>query len=179
MKRYKSRNPVIKETDAVIIGSFIEEKFNGSVTPKQLLEAASDASSPLHRYFEWDNNRAAEAYRLNQARSLIISVYVEADGKRPMREFLKVNLDTGPIYTSADRVAESDDLVQQVIVAAYKDLLRWKDRYGRFCEYFNINTEDGKTSINIEMKGQEDESKESEGRKRSDREGDHYTGSPP
>jgi hypothetical protein len=40
------------------------------VTPKEILEKAKDPKSPLHKYFEWDNSKAGEQYRIYQARHL-------------------------------------------------------------------------------------------------------------
>ena len=47
---------------------------DGRVTPEAVLKAAESESSPLHAYFEWDNDVAAHEHRLNQARDLIRQV---------------------------------------------------------------------------------------------------------
>jgi hypothetical protein len=44
------------------------------LTPATLVTDARDPQSPLHTLFEWDNERAAEEYRLNQAREVIRAV---------------------------------------------------------------------------------------------------------
>ncbi len=44
---------------------------HGSLTPPAVVAEARDASSPLHDAFTWDDQAAAEAHRLDQARSLI------------------------------------------------------------------------------------------------------------
>lgn len=48
----------------------------GRLTPEDVLAAARDKSSPLHDSFEWDDDAAAHAYRLDQARGLIRRVRV-------------------------------------------------------------------------------------------------------
>lgn len=48
----------------------------GRLTPASVVNAARDPSSPLHAHFEWDESKAAHAYRLDQARALIRSVQV-------------------------------------------------------------------------------------------------------
>lgn len=53
------------------------ENQNGQITPELVLDAASDPQSPLHRSFEWNDETAGHAYRLDQARALIRSVKVE------------------------------------------------------------------------------------------------------
>jgi len=46
-------------------------KRKNSLTASGLLEEASKESSPLHGLFEWDNSKAAEKYRLIQARNVL------------------------------------------------------------------------------------------------------------
>lgn len=46
------------------------------LTPDDVVEEAADLASPLHHFFEWDNNEAAARFRLIQAAGLIRSVKV-------------------------------------------------------------------------------------------------------
>lgn len=41
------------------------------VAPEQVVDRARDKASSLHRYFEWDDTRAAAEYRLAQAGAMI------------------------------------------------------------------------------------------------------------
>lgn len=44
---------------------------HGKLTPDFVLQEAADPSHPLHKLFEWDNQRAAHEHRLHQAYQLI------------------------------------------------------------------------------------------------------------
>src|SRR5262245_36521457 len=56
--------------------SRIEDK-RGRLTPEAVVAyAKSHPQSALNSWFTWDDRRAAQAYRLDQARELIRSVYV-------------------------------------------------------------------------------------------------------
>ncbi|HUD75319.1 MAG TPA: hypothetical protein VMQ76_09630, partial [Terracidiphilus sp.] len=59
-------NPVI--IDAL---RAIADKNGGLLLPEKVVEAARPVSSPLHSWFEWNDNKAAENYRIWQARQLI------------------------------------------------------------------------------------------------------------
>lgn len=52
---------------------------DGELSTSQVLEMASDESSPLHSLFEWDDAKAAKAHRLSQARNIIkgMNIYFE------------------------------------------------------------------------------------------------------
>jgi hypothetical protein len=55
------------------------ETRTGKLSPIAVIEAAREPDSPLHGYFEWDDSKAAEQYRLDQARCLIRSVQFEVE----------------------------------------------------------------------------------------------------
>jgi hypothetical protein len=48
-------------------------KNRSRLTEDSVIEAARDPANALHEYFEWDDEKAANAYRIEQARRLIRS----------------------------------------------------------------------------------------------------------
>lgn len=63
--------------DAQVVGERIEvlkAEMGGKVKPVDIVSDATSKKSPLHRYFEWDDNEAAHRYRLRQARNLVQSL---------------------------------------------------------------------------------------------------------
>jgi hypothetical protein len=57
----------------------VDLEKRGRLTPRDLVDAARDPSSPLHSEFEWDDGKAADDWRIEQARRLIRSVKVMVD----------------------------------------------------------------------------------------------------
>lgn len=53
------------------------ENIHGQLTPELVLDAALDPASPLHKAFEWNDERAGHQYRIEQARALIRTVRYE------------------------------------------------------------------------------------------------------
>ncbi len=72
----------IKEAVTLEITRIYQE--SGQVTPSAVLEAARPKSSPIHDAFEWSNVKAAEEYRLWQARQWIRRVEIIVED-RPER----------------------------------------------------------------------------------------------
>src|SRR3972149_10762515 len=68
----------------VILQELVALARRGRLSPKRVVDwARRNRSSGLHSCFQWDDSRAAEQYRLWQARELIVSVeVVYEDGKR-------------------------------------------------------------------------------------------------
>lgn len=128
----------IRKADAKVLGEAFERlKATGPLTADRVLTEAMNARSPLHRYFEWDDQKAAHQYRLEQARKLIRSIEVvleDAKGKQmPMRAYYSVrDADGQRGYEAMEFVFATPDLADQVIEEALAQLEAWKAKYGRY-----------------------------------------------
>jgi hypothetical protein len=65
--------PSRKEIDAEISRIYNENK---GITPDLVIKAASDPNNVLHHLFEWDDTKASNSYRVDQARHIITSVRI-------------------------------------------------------------------------------------------------------
>ncbi len=123
----------------------LEEK-NGGVTPEIVLDDARKKTSPLHDYFEWNDHKAADLYRIDQSRYLIrsINVVIIRDGQEEMtRAFHPVIVreekqDKGKKYLSAQVVFSDTDYRRQTIEDALKELGGWRKRYQQYSELSSI-----------------------------------------
>lgn len=75
MNGYKYRWSRHYGVPAQVFGDFYYGLTNR--TPEELVKAARNAKSPVHKLFEWNNKRAADEHRLVQARCMINSLEVE------------------------------------------------------------------------------------------------------
>ncbi len=121
----------------------------GHIDATDLVAAAQDRSSPLHRFFEWDNVKAAHRHRLEQARLMMRSIrvrVVETSSGKVLEEgpllfsvpLKVVEPETKPsrgtqgnrhVYVSVQRVREEPDLRKSVLDEAWKEMLSWRRRY--------------------------------------------------
>lgn len=131
---YKFKDGARSRVKAQVAGEFLEalrEKHGGSLTPGVVLLAARPKRSPIHEHFEWDDTRAARAYRLAQARYLvhsIVTVYEGEGSKWTVRAF--VHIENGESsYTSMAEALSDVGLRQQVLGRAKKELEEWRRRY--------------------------------------------------
>jgi hypothetical protein len=107
----------------------ITEAAGGRLTPAAVVDAAKDRRSVLHRHFLWDDAKAGELYRLDQARELVRVIRVEDEDREPTRAFLSIRDDAGTSYRTAGEVAGSLDLQLMVLKQAERDLEAWTKRY--------------------------------------------------
>jgi hypothetical protein len=124
--------PNAKKASAQKIGTAlaqIAEQQKGRLTPPAVVEAARSNRHPLHQYFEWDNDVAAEAYRLDQARTLIRSVAVVDDNEDSKPAYLSISDKAGTSYRAVEEVLDSAELQSAVLAAAERDLIAFEKRY--------------------------------------------------
>lgn len=137
--------------DAQAIGQEIEALGGrDGVAPADLVEAARNPGSAMHSYFEWDDAKAADAYRVQQARYLLRSIEVVIREEHPpIRAFHAVVVEDGPEgdddggdkprrYVPVSVVAADEALRRQVIEAALAELQGWRKRYAQYRELEQI-----------------------------------------
>ena len=90
------------------------ENVHGQLSPEVVLMAASDPASPLHKHFEWDDERAGAAYRIEQARELIRSVRVEITHHRRVLTTVQ--------YVRDERMAPHDSMYLNISQVTAADL---------------------------------------------------------
>lgn len=119
-------------------------KRKNVLTPEIVVDEARDKESPLHPVFEWDNKKAANEYRLVQARHLIRIAKVETviNGKPvhtrafiSIRKDEKGELSTSPfakgesVYVSVDTVLQDEKLYDYTIRKALLEMQSFVSKY--------------------------------------------------
>lgn len=143
----QSWSMIPKKNIAVVVRELERiEDNDGIITPEAVIESAKPVSSPLHGYFEWNNNKAADKYRLAQARMLIrsVSVVYEMNGDgRHSRGFVNMMVQTGSKpaergYIGIARVMSDDELRAQLLEQAKQEAKEWRQRYNNLAELANV-----------------------------------------
>lgn len=143
-KRYGARSGApFKKKDAQEIGEFIERM--DIKTPKNILkEVKKNKECIIYSYLEWDDNKAAEDFRLQQIRNIVnhITIVVkDVDNSLPIRAFHPVMAESNgktPIYIDLDMAFSNDYYRIQVISRAKTELQNWRERYRQYDELKEI-----------------------------------------
>ena len=134
-------------------GEYLErmsEEENG-ITPARVLEVSRSEDALLHPCFEWDDTKAAEAHRLNQARLLIgnlIRVTVKESEDEDIsiepqriRAFVNVSNEAHaergrfkPIITALSEGGSR----RMVLENARRDALLFREKYARMEEFSEV-----------------------------------------
>lgn len=107
----------------------------GRLHPADVVDAARDPKSVLHPHFEWRDAVAAEAFRLEQARTLIRSVCLLGEPfDEPPRAWLSIKDLDGQSYRPYGAVRQNVDLQLAVLKQARVDLAAFRRRYAQMAE---------------------------------------------
>lgn len=103
-----------------------------SVTPQEILEKGRDPKTELHKCFEWDDSKAAEKYRIQQARAIVRCLVIkETDepksGKPEVRVFYKTSGNDG--YKPTTIIMQNRDEYVRLLERAYAELSAFKAKY--------------------------------------------------
>lgn len=114
----------------------------GQLTPRAVVDTARDPDHVLHPYFEWDDEAAAEAYRLVQARALIATVkvtYTRPDGDLGrVREFHSIRRADGRAFEPVDEIIADEVTLGVLLRSMERDWRQLKARYDRFDEFWRL-----------------------------------------
>jgi hypothetical protein len=130
----------VDDADPQVIGEALEKiaKANqGHLKAEAVLEAAKNRRHVLHRHFEWDDAKAANAFRLDQARMIVRSVAIEGEEEsEPVQAFHSVTDKGGRSYRHHGEVLGSARLQRLVLESAKRDLVSYRQRYKRYSDLF-------------------------------------------
>lgn len=120
---------------------------NRRLTPALVLQEARDPASPLNSLFEWDNDAAAERWRLHQARQLIRSVRVvyrpadETGPERSVRGWHAVRDEEGYGYQPAEQVALDPFQRRLLLSDMQREWQQMQRRWADFDEFWRLVAE--------------------------------------
>ena len=118
------------KADAQLVADEISQ-LDGDPTPEEIVEAARDESTELHKCFTWDDTEAAETWRKKDARDILCKLVIVENNKpidRPeIRVFYKTDDTEG--YKSTEFVVQKEDEYAQLLARAYSELRAFKQKY--------------------------------------------------
>ena len=153
-----SRGSRFPAGQAETVGKFLVElqERSGSeeLKPQQILDAARPKSSPIHEYFTWDDHKAADQQRLQEAAYLLRSIQIEYVDLGPQHQAgtmrMLVNLRRDPVddedhpvpsdrvYLPMISVLQDRERRRQLLLEALDQAIHWRNRYSYFKELATV-----------------------------------------
>ena len=140
------------------------EENDESLSAEDVLAEAKNKNSPFHKWFEWDDEKAAHQHRLKQARDLIGSVEIvrktdpRADKDGRIRGFVNitrnvVDADGNSVqkrtYVPTVKAMENKEQRQLLLNQALADFENLERKYGALSELAKVFASVAKVRNNI------------------------------
>lgn len=148
-----SRNDINAEINRIY------QEHNG-ITPSLLVEEAKNPDSVLHHLFEWDDEKAGHAYRLDQARQIITSVKVNIISETKMISAVSYVRDPRVPgdqqgYVSIETLKTDKDLAKESIKLEFARAYSHLQKAKLHAEVLNMQNQVGLLLTNLEETQQE------------------------
>lgn len=122
---------------ADVAGKVMEKlEARGELTPPKLVEVSRPEDAPLHKCFEWDDAKAAEGYRVIQARKIIQAIEivredVETEDAKPVqiRAFHALQDEETNSYESLEHILSDEEKTERLMELAVRDMQIFRDKY--------------------------------------------------
>ncbi|MEE0897847.1 MAG: hypothetical protein U0L88_09515 [Acutalibacteraceae bacterium] len=113
-----------------------------SFSPADIVEAARDESSELHKCFEWRDEVAAEKYREHQARMIITQLVVrtETSDNTPVSVRVISSANEVNTYVPTKMLIKSDSDYADLLARAKRELQAFQQKYSTLSELQEIFT---------------------------------------
>jgi hypothetical protein len=115
----------------------IRNRHGGILRPADVVVFARDPQTALHAEFEWDDSKAADQYRLEQARLIIrCTVRIVSEDSPPIRAYVSLQTDrrAGDSYRALEDALSDPELRKQLLAQALREADSWRLRYERLVE---------------------------------------------
>ena len=100
------------------------------------MDKARDEHTELHKCFEWDDTKAAEKYRVHQARQIVCHLIVKEVNDEPQKQevrfFYKTDNQEG--YKSVSYIMRNEDEYQKLLDRALSELKAFEKKYSTLKE---------------------------------------------
>lgn len=102
-----------------------------SFSPEQIVEAAKDENSELHKCFTWDDTVAAENWRKHQARMLVAQLVIrtETTDKEPVAVRVIASTNVRNEYKPVVKVLEVEQDYADLLARAVAELKAFQQKY--------------------------------------------------
>ena len=117
---------------------------HGTLTAHIIVEVAAEEDHPLHNRFEWDDEKAGHAYRLQQARQLIRVVrekFIDRSGApTDVRTFHAIPRgdDQQMAYEPIDEILENEFATKLLLQSMEREWRTLRRRYEKFEEFMAL-----------------------------------------
>ena len=123
-----------KSKMAIYREELLKIQADTGLTVETVIEQAQDNNSPLHDFFDWNNNEAGVKWRKHQAR-LLINYVIEPvldENKDRVYSFEIIDTNGTKEYQHINEILSRSDWKNQILHQATSHLAGWQQKYEKY-----------------------------------------------
>lgn len=133
---YQWKIPGLIPIDAQTAGEELHRIYqkNGCLDAHDIVNESRSDDAPLHQCFEWDDEKAAEKYRENQAKDIVRSIIITQE--KPNHEAIAVRafVSVQESYHPIEVVVNSAEQYSNLLKSALAELKAFEKKYAILSE---------------------------------------------
>jgi len=140
---YQYKIPSLYPVSAEVAGTELDRIYekNGELKPADVVEESRPETAPLHPIFEWDDKKAAEKYRVEQAKHLMCAIVrVEERKEQPPKE-IRAFVHAEKAYHPVRVVLEHPAMRNEALKDALRSMESFKQKYSSLEEVAGVIVE--------------------------------------
>ncbi len=114
------------------------QSLGEEVTPEMIVNYARDDSTELHKCFQWDDSIAAENWRKQQARNVVLSLTVTVETKSHGAQQFRVMQNVDRVYMPVTMIYRDQDQYARLLQEAKAQLAQFRKRYKALTELHEV-----------------------------------------
>lgn len=138
---YKWKTNFYKTPASVAAAEMMKLSENEGLTAENLVNASRPEDAPLHKEFEWNDEKAAELFRQEQARYMIRDIIIINDDspkQEQVRAFVHIKQPEQQQYEPFQVVVKDEDKMSILLETAKKELASFKAKYCGILEFAKL-----------------------------------------
>lgn len=131
---YKWKMPGLYDIPAQAAGEELDRIYEekGELQARDVVNESRPETAPLHPLFEWDDPKAAELYREQQARNIIGCIVTVQDSEKSGLTQVRAFVHVAESYRPTQIVVSEKDLREELVRTALKDAEAFQRRLETF-----------------------------------------------
>jgi len=140
---YEWKIPSLYSVSAEVAGTELDRIYekNGELKPADVVEESRPETAPLHPIFEWDDKKAADKYRVEQAKHLMCAiVQIEEREEQPPKE-IRAFVHAEKAYHPVRVVLQHPDMRNEALRDAFRSMESFRQKYSSLAELSGVIVE--------------------------------------
>ncbi len=131
---YKWKMPGLYDIPAQAAGEELDRIYEekGELQARDVVNESRPETAPLHSLFEWNDPKAAELYRQQQARNIISCIVTVQDSEKSGPTQVRAFVHVAESYRPTQVVVSKKDLREELVRTALKDAETFQRRLETF-----------------------------------------------